>query len=100
MLYHLFQLSIVLNYFYRQLKELMYQYGLMNAIHEHWKENEPIRWVLIDHYLLNEQILHKPIFEKKKETFVLVNLFLHLLEVPFRQHHEKDQQRIQLHFFH
>ena len=64
--YHLVQLSIMLNHFYRQLIGLMYQYVLMNAIHERWKENGPIQQVLTDHYLQDARILHKPILIKKR----------------------------------
>jgi hypothetical protein len=44
--------------------EPMYQYGLMDAIHEHWKRNEPIQLVLIDRYLLDVKISHKPNFDE------------------------------------
>jgi hypothetical protein len=43
-----------------QLIKQVYQDVLMNAIHVHWKENVPILLVLMDLYLLDEKILHKP----------------------------------------
>jgi len=60
LLFHLFQLSIMLHHFYMQLIKQVYQDVLMNAIHVRWKENVPIRLFLIDQYLLDEKILHKP----------------------------------------
>jgi hypothetical protein len=48
-----------------QLIKQVYQDVLMNAIHVHWKENVPILLALIDQYLSDEKILHKPSFLKR-----------------------------------
>jgi hypothetical protein len=66
LLYHLFQLSIMLNHFYMQLIKQVYQHVLMNAIHVHWIENVPILLVLIDLYSLDGMILRKPNLTQKK----------------------------------
>jgi hypothetical protein len=70
LLFHLFQLSIMLNHFYMQLIKQVYQHELMNAIHVHWIENVPILLVLIDQYLSDEMILHKPKFILKTKYFI------------------------------